>query len=365
MFVTEVKSTLITTPDSEYRKDALLTSLLLADFTMKNLSIKLGKSLDHLTEEELLAMVGTPRRLLVDEYFIPKPSPGPQYVVAAADLTLLPVNYFSTKICILDFDQAFLTDDPPRHVSGTPAPYLAPESIFTLTNSPAADVWALGCVLFNLRYPLPLFWNVFGSSDPKGTAQRHHLTLGELPEKWMSVQFLDGWPVHDELDPDLPDKSKLTRLFDGGHKFSLERWVDAIKEPRGPAGTTNPRTGLDFFCLHVPVIDMRDKAGRKEFETKNTPPIGKEDAKLFTDLLRKIFHYDHTKRITASQVLEHPWMQEIGQEPGDPGDVVVDPHDTSPLQTNFNQTQDGSSSTSGSEDEDEDSFSMEGSDLED
>jgi serine/threonine protein kinase len=136
---------------------------------MKNLSIRLGKSLDHLSEQELLDMLGRPRRRLVDEYFIPKPSPGPQYVVAAADLTLLPANYLSTKICIMDFDQGFLTDNAPRHISWTPAPYLAPESIFTLTNGPAADVWALGCVLFNLRYPRPLFRDMFGS-DPEDTA---------------------------------------------------------------------------------------------------------------------------------------------------------------------------------------------------
>jgi serine/threonine protein kinase len=40
-----------------------------------------------------------------------------------------------------------------------------------------------------------------------------------------------------------------------------------------------------------------------------------EDAKLFVDLLRKMFNYDHTKHITASQALEHPLMQEIGQTP--------------------------------------------------
>jgi serine/threonine protein kinase len=167
----------------------------------------------------------------------------------------------------------------------------------------------------------------------------------------MSVKFLDGWPIHEELELDATEEPKPIRLLDDTNKFSREQWVDSIKEPRCLAGATNPRTGLDFFCLHVPPLDMRDKAGKKKFQAENTPPIKKEDAQLFTDLLRKIFHYDHTKRITASQVLEHPWMQETGQEPGNPRDVVVDPHDTSvPLQTSFDQTKGCSSATSGSED---------------
>lgn len=332
---------------------------------MKNLAIRLGQSLDHLTEQELLATFPKLRRVKVeDEDFIQKPSPGPQYVVAAADLTLLPVNYFSTKICILDFDQAFLADNAPRRISWTPAAYLAPESIFTLTNSPAADVWALGCVLFNLRYPLPVFWNMFGNSDPEGTAERHHFTLGELPEEWMSVQFLNGWPVHEELDVDLPDKPETIRLGDESKKYSLEQWANAIKEPRRPAGTMNLKTGLDFFCLHDVLLD---DGTTQSFETENRRPIEKEDAKLFADLLRKIFNYDHTKRITASQVLEHPWMQEIGQVPVDPRDVMLDSHEMSlRLQTylaDLAEMQDWSSSTSGWEDES--SSSMEDSDSED
>ena len=36
-----------------------------------------------------------------------------------------------------------------------------------------------------------------------------------------------------------------------------------------------------------------------------------------------MFNYDHTKRITASQALEHPWMQERGQPPYVPSALMT------------------------------------------
>jgi serine/threonine protein kinase len=60
---------------------------------------------------------------------------------------------------------------------------------------------------------------------------------------------------------------------------------------------------------------MDDDKGESEFTAKHTTPIQQEDAKLFANLLRQIFTYDHRKRITAKQILKHPWMMEPGQKP--------------------------------------------------
>ncbi|KAK3299901.1 kinase-like domain-containing protein [Chaetomium fimeti] len=280
------------------------------DLTMSNLSIRLRKSFDHLTEQQLLAddMFGKPRVRPLDRRF------GSPYVVAAADLTRLPVEYYSTKISILDFDQAFLTSNPPRKVAGIPASYLAPESIFALTNSPAADVWALGCILFNLRDPFPLFSDMLGS-DPEAKARRMQSALGPLPKEWMSIQFLDGWPVHPELEPDLLDESKPIELLDNPHLFPpLEKCVDHFREPRRLAGGMHPKTGRELFCLHFPCFTVEERAEKERFETENTPLIEKADAKLFSNLLREIFNYDHKSRVTAGQLPEHPWMQETDEE---------------------------------------------------
>lgn len=83
------------------------------DFTLKNIAIKLDKSLDHLTEQELSQLFGMPRTVSIERYFPEKPSPAPQYVVGAANLALLPSTYLSARVCIFDFDQAFLSSNPP------------------------------------------------------------------------------------------------------------------------------------------------------------------------------------------------------------------------------------------------------------
>jgi serine/threonine protein kinase len=254
------------------------------------------------------------QRERLGRWFSEEPSPAPKYIVGAADLTLLPSSYLSTKICILDFDQAFLTATPPREVASLPPPYLAPESIFTLTNGPAADVWALGCMLFNLRYPARLFFDWFGSSA-KSTATRKRDVLGPLPQEWLTVPFYKGHPVHEPLEPGVEYQTIQPERIVHPDVWSLEQYVDRILEPHRPANSSGkePRTGIEYFCLRVPRFDHEDIAGKAMFNAENTTPIRKEDAKLFVDLLRKIFEYDHTKRITASQILEHPWMREAGE----------------------------------------------------
>jgi serine/threonine protein kinase len=156
---------------------------------------------------------------------------------------------------------------------------------------------------------MQLFWDVF-ASDAEATAKTTCYTLGPLPKEWMAVPFLDGWPVHEPLEPDdIQGKPETIKLVDHSNdKCSLEEVVDAIREPRPPANNTcqKPRTGLEYFCLQVPKIDVKDHAGKERFEAEKKRPIPKEDAKLFVDLLRRMFNYDHTKRITARQVLEHP-----------------------------------------------------------
>jgi dual-specificity kinase len=40
-------------------------------------------------------------------------------------------------------------------------------------------------------------------------------------------------------------------------------------------------------------------------------PNNNNFCKLFLDLLRKIFVYDPSDRITAKQALQHPWFKEV------------------------------------------------------
>jgi serine/threonine protein kinase len=211
------------------------------DFTLSKIAIRLAQPLDSLTEEELNEIFGPPQIQTLEFFFPEPPSPAPEYVVVPVNLGRLPSAYLSTSICIIDFDHTFSTSDAPKELSHIPYQYLAPENIFTLTNGPSADVWALGCILYELRYPMALFQDLIGSS-PKATASRICQMLGNLPREWMAFPFDDGYPVHDSgaLQRDI----EYTTLGDFTERngFTLDSEVRLIREPQRPVNVNKIAT---------------------------------------------------------------------------------------------------------------------------
>ena len=94
---------------------------------------------------------------LRSEYNPKSESRAPNYAVQAIDLTRLPSMYLSGKLYILDFDQAYSSQNPQRSLLGIGPRYLMPESIFELRNGPPAYVWALGCPIFRTRCGLDIY----------------------------------------------------------------------------------------------------------------------------------------------------------------------------------------------------------------
>ncbi|KAK3368756.1 kinase-like domain-containing protein [Podospora didyma] len=223
------------------------------DFTLKNIAIELDASIDSLSEAELEDILGDPWKHPLEESEDEIALSRPKYGVQPVDLSLLPPRFLSTKLCVLDFDQSFLVDNPPKDLARISPPYLAPEATFSLRNGPPGDVWALG------------------------------------------VPFQDGYPVHWPFEPGVeydnfeninvrlarPLELRVREFSCYEEKFSL-----AIPED-GPA---RPRV---------------------KFYAENATMIKDKDAELFTGLLRKIFVFDPERRLAASQVLCHPWFHEI------------------------------------------------------
>lgn len=283
------------------------------------MAIRLARPLDDLTEAELRRIFGRPRKVPLDFFFPDQASsPAPSYAVRPVNLAWLPSAYLSTKIALLDFDEAFLTDDPPKGLSHIPREYLAPESIFALHNSPAADVWALGCIIIGLRLP----WFPFqGSSSPLSTAVKMSHILGGMPQKWASFPFENSYPVHGPLKPGF--RYSTVGAFIDRAPESLEEMMLEIMDPRKPLGP-RPRDaaaedGLEKFTLYVPICAPAGYPSREVFMEVNMDPIGKADAELFSDLLRRIFTFDYRNRWTARQILEHPWFSTAPGKEGEGG----------------------------------------------
>ncbi|KAK3304743.1 kinase-like domain-containing protein [Chaetomium strumarium] len=269
-------------------------------------------------EEQLDELFGPPQIQTVEFFFPESPSPAPEYVVIPVDFGDLPSNYLSTRLCIIDFDHAFSAENAPKQLSHIPYHYLAPENIFTLANGPPADVWALGCILFELRDSITLFDGFFGSS-PLSTESRMCEVLGSLPQEWMALPFEHGYPVHEPLQPGI--EYRTVGDWTERHGFTLDTEVGRIREPRRPASVSKTASGREWLCLHVPAF--WDPAKREEFYARYLKPLGKEDAALFTDLLSKVFNYNPQTRITTRQILTHPLLKGTSQaEPSNAGSAA-------------------------------------------
>jgi serine/threonine protein kinase len=161
-----------------------------------------------------------------------------------------------------------------------------------------------------------------------------------LPSKWKKLQFRDnGWPVasprsgigekittHEygqdpsPLDPDEDLKAKVHGIWDENHQARLTDNTRPILRP----GTTTPsRTEVKS----LPNSRAASPSGGLATEPATIfwqvdpnvvphwgnveggfPRIYADEAAQFLDLLRSMFVYDVGLRITAAEILEHPWL---------------------------------------------------------
>ncbi|KAG6875410.1 hypothetical protein C0993_009365, partial [Termitomyces sp. T159_Od127] len=87
---------------------------------------------------------------------------------------------------VADFGQSYLAaSPPPSYKPGTIMHYQSPEARFEGRAGLEADIWSLGCAIFEIRAGFPLFDSFIGSDVEvlKKTVEM----LGRLPEPWWSA----------------------------------------------------------------------------------------------------------------------------------------------------------------------------------
>lgn len=247
------------------------TDIHLQDFRPSNILVKLA-NIDHLSEHELLSQIGQPAQITVKtESGEEIPSSCPKYLVQPADITRLGNEFLTDEICIIDFGESYKFSSPPEDL-GIPENYLPPEVLLGLPDAigPACDLWALGCILFEIREQLPLFYMIYYKDELLSEMVRF---FGKLPDDWWAKWEAredyfdhDGKSLREEEDWSLEVAlSKPTEIFDMGKK-----------DKKGP--------------------------------TKSLQTPGGEQ-KLLADLLYQVFQYDPRKRISAEEVLRHEWFK--------------------------------------------------------
>ncbi|KAI1052584.1 hypothetical protein LB507_009789 [Fusarium sp. FIESC RH6] len=241
-----------------------------ADFRPANILVKL-KSLDHVSEDELLAKIGQPTKVSVKTESGELPSSCPEYVVPRADMSQLGNEFLTDEISVIDFGESFTFSDPPEGL-GMPENYLPPEVLMDLPDAvgPACDLWALGCTLFEIREQIPLFYMIYDTDELLAEMVRF---FGKFPEEWWT-----GWEGREGY---FDESGKWLRK---GENWSLEV---ALSKP-------------------VEIFDSGEDYKKGPKKSMVTPV---SEQKLLADLLYKLFQYKPEKRISAEVTLQHEWLR--------------------------------------------------------
>lgn len=309
------------------------------DFTASNLVLAVSPTLHQLSKQDLLRLLGTPVRDTVHATG-GKTASAPEYVVQPADLTKLGPSYLTDSLRVVDFDQVFGFRKPlpsgippnPGFNLGTPITSLAPEVIIEGAAGPASDIWALGCTLFRMRAGMQLLdeWHFNIASNV--LEDIFDVLMGPPPPKWTRLQFTEnGWPIasprsgtgkkittheygQEALDPDEDLKAKVYGIWDENRSRpntpgspragtpSPSR-VNSSPSSWGSPSRAAPVTQSAIFWEVDPNVVPHWSNVEGGF-----PHIHPDEAAQFLHLLRRTFVYDVTQRITAAEILKHPWL---------------------------------------------------------
>lgn len=188
------------------------------DLTSSNILFEI-KNFDGSTENEVYQYLGKPRmvtlRLLSGA---PAGPQGPGKIVEAVQYSKIGAKQLTGNVRIIDFGESFFLSQPPPRLLGTPAGYFAPEMLFGYSASAASDVWALGCLIFEVHAFRPLICVFFGRLDEALSGVAH--TIGPVPRAWQhsyydkSVQknFQQNHPWFDASDLRHPLQSLLSQI---------------------------------------------------------------------------------------------------------------------------------------------------------
>jgi serine/threonine-protein kinase SRPK3 len=202
------------------------------------------------------------------------------------DATLL-----QETIVVGDFGQSYIVaSPPPSYQPGTMLNYQSTEARFEGRAGLEADIWALGCAIFEIRAGVALFDRSFGG-DVIMLMQMVE-TLGRLPDPWWAgfeqraLWFEEDGQPKSERD----QRSAGMRLM--AHKTSIrERLLRIGKRDSPPSEDEGP-------MIEKPGVQLRG------------------EVELLEDLLGKMLRYRPEERICIQDVLRHPWFHPEGMSPG-------------------------------------------------
>lgn len=239
------------------------------DLHTGNVLIRLPEDMDALSPEQLYAKCGQPHHEPVERLDSgPLPNGVPTHAVVPIWLGKgsEDISLSEARIVVIDYGESFIPATTMRDYSNAPDLLVPPETRFAPQESLSfpADIWTLGCTIWEIMGQRPLFEGFHPSAD--WVIKENVDSLGKLP--------LDWW---------LKWKSRTRWFNEDGTRHSgalsrpLERrFNDAIQKPRQESQ-----------------MDEVEEAER---------------AALFA-MLRAMLAFEPGRRPTANEVMEYEWIQ--------------------------------------------------------
>ncbi|KAF7800097.1 hypothetical protein EIP86_011341 [Pleurotus ostreatoroseus] len=217
---------------------------------------------------------------------LPCPPCAPRELVAPVDNNkITDPSFLEESVILADFGQSFVaTSRPPNYEPATHPNYLPPEVRFEGRTSFEADVWALGCAIFEIRAGFPLFSSFFGSDSDilRQTVE----TLGRLPDPWWrQFERRASW-FEDNGEPKSIQDQESAGVTLHASKSSLREQLRSI-------GTQDDAPWYNEGA-------MIEKPGVRLCE---------KEVCLLGDLLEKMLKYRPEDRIGMQEVIMHPWLE--------------------------------------------------------
>ncbi|KAM6503083.1 Protein kinase-like domain containing protein [Amanita muscaria] len=260
--------------------------LLHGDLTSSNILFQVPDHARRWSDNEIYLTLGEPEteEIVTLDHSPPGPCAPRELVEPVGAACLSSPSLLQEDIIVIDFGQSFATNRPPKdYEPATAIHYLSPEARFENRISLASDIWALACIIFEIRAGSPLFDSFFG--DDTDIVRETVETLGKLPEPWWSAfEHRSLW------------------FEENGKPKPIE-----IQEQEG---------------VLLPAIESSIRQKLREIGEQDEPPYADEgpmmesigtrleegEVVLLGDLLEKMLRYRPEERITIKEVVRHPWF---------------------------------------------------------
>jgi serine/threonine-protein kinase SRPK3 len=255
----------------------------MVDLTATNILFRLNSSIDTWSQDEIYERLGQPKQDEIKTLTGTTPTgSAPKCIVEPC--SLLNPQFLSEDILLVDFGCAFPSQCPPSNLDniGLTMSYSAPEVIFDSKISVYSDIWALGCVLFEIRSGGQLFSDWVGTKDD--VLRQMVQAFGKPPEPW--------WSMWEERGLFFDEDGEPRRTWDNGivraSKFELQEMIAEIGAE--DEEKENPERSCDVML------------------EANGTIVPEEEASQMKDLLEKILKWKPEERIPVKEIASHRWL---------------------------------------------------------